>query len=57
MNKVDFTYNDDKYFVQCNNKDKMKNIISKFLSKVNIDRNNLAFLYNGQMINEELSFD
>ena len=33
MNKVDFSYNDNKYFVQCNNDDKMKDIIDKFLTK------------------------
>ena len=57
MNKVDFTYNDDKYFVQCSNDDKMIDIISKFLSKINKERKNIVFLYNGLMINEELSFN
>ena len=57
MNKVDFTYNDDKYFVQCSNDDKMKDIIAKFLSKINKERKNIVFLYNGLMINEELSFN
>ena len=27
MNKVEFTYNDDKYFVQCNAEDKIKDVI------------------------------
>ena len=56
MNKVEFTYNDDKYFVQCKSEEKMKDIISKFMNKINKDRNNIVFLYNGQMINEELAF-
>ena len=47
MNKVDFTYNDDKYFVQCNNDDKMKDIIDKFLNKAGKNRRNIVFLYNG----------
>ena len=57
MNKVDFTYNDDKFFVQCNNEDKMKDIISKFLSKCGKERKNIVFLYNGLIINEELAFN
>jgi len=54
MNKVDFTYNDDKYCVQCNNDDKMKDIIDKFLNQTGKNRAGLAFFYNGQIINEEL---
>lgn len=57
MNKVDFTYNDDKFIVQCNNGDKMKDIISKFLSKIGKERKNVVFLYNGLIINEELAFN
>ena len=56
MNKIEFTYNDDKYCVQCNNDDKMKDIISKLLSKMGKEKKNMVFLYNGVMINEELSF-
>ena len=56
MNKVDFTYNDDKYFVQCNNDDKMKDIIDKFLNKAGKNRRNIVFLYNGLILNEELIF-
>ena len=51
MNKVDFTYNDDKYFVQCNYEDKMRDIIDKFLSKAGKNRKNVVFIYNGQLIN------
>ena len=55
MNKVDFTYNDDKYFVQCNNDDKMKDIIDKFLNKAGKNRRNIVFLYNG-LILKKISF-
>ena len=57
MSKVNFNYNETNYFVQCNSEDKMKDIISKFLGKINKDRKNLGFLYNGQIINEALSFN
>ena len=56
MNKVDFNYNDIKFFVQCNNDDKMKDIIDKFLAKSGKSKKNIFFLYNGQIINEELIF-
>ena len=56
MNKVDFTYNDDNYFIQCNNDDKIKDIIDKFLDKAGKNRRGLVFLYNGQILNEELIF-
>ena len=57
MNKVEFTYIDDKFLIQCNNDDKMKDIIFKFLNKADKNKGNLYFLYNGQIINEELVFN
>ena len=56
MNKVEFIYNEDKYVVQCNKEDKMKDIINKFMNKLGKTLKNIFFLYNGQIINEELSF-
>ena len=57
MNKIEFTYNDDKFIVQCKNDDKMKDIISRFLFKVEKERKNMVFLYNELMINEDLPFN
>ena len=57
MNKVDFSYNANNYFIQCNNEDKMKDILDKFLSKVEKDKRSLVFIYNGQIINDELTFN
>ena len=57
MIKVDFSYNDHNYFVQCNYKDKMEEIINKFLEKSQKEKKNIFFLYNGQIINQELTFD
>ena len=56
MNKADFTYNDTNISIQCNSDDKMKCIINKFLSKSGKDKENLYFLYNGLIINEDLTF-
>ena len=57
MNKVEFNYNDIRFFVQCQNEEKMKDIISKFLTKANRNKKNIYFLYNGRIINEELAFN
>ena len=56
MNKVVFDCNDIKFTIQCNNDDKMKDIISKYLSKSDKNKKNLAFLYNGRIIDENLTF-
>ena len=57
MNKVDFSYSGTNYIVQCNNEDKMKDIINKFINKCGNNNKNLYYLYNGQIMNEELIFD
>ena len=57
MNKVDFTYIDNKFLVQCKNEDKMEDIISKFLTKAGVEKRNVVFLYNGMIINEKLTFN
>jgi len=55
MSKVDFNYNDNKFIIQCNDNDQMKDIIKKFLNKCNANKKHLYFLYNGQIINGELT--
>lgn len=57
MNRVQFTYNNQNYFIQCNGDDKMGNIISKILNKLQNNNNDIIFLYNGIKVNEELTFD
>ena len=56
MNKVDFNYNGSTFIIQCNNDDKMK-IVNKFLTKCEKNKKNIFFLYNGQILNEELVFN
>lgn len=57
MNKVQFNYNNQDYFIQCNDNDKMGNIFSKILNKIEKSNNDIIFLYNGIKVNEELTFD
>ena len=56
MSKVIFIYDGVQTIIQCLNEDKMKNICQKFSSKITTDINSLIFLYNGAMVNLELSF-
>lgn len=57
MNKIEFSYNNAVFLVQCNNDDKMEDVIEKFLTKSGQNKKNVFFLYNGQIINEELAFN
>ena len=57
MAEVKFTYEGRNTNIQCNLNDKMKDIIKKFLKKINKKENaNLYYIYNGNEMNEELTF-
>ena len=57
MGEVVFNYEGIITTIQCNSNDKMKDIISKFLLKINKSENNndLYYIYNGEKINLELT--
>ena len=54
--KAIFEYNGNTTSIQCDLNDKMKEICQKFSSKIQVDLNNLFFLYNGSKINNQLTF-
>ena len=57
MAEIRFTHEGRNTTIQCDTNDKIKDIINKFLIKNNkIEQNNLYYLYNGNKINEELTF-
>ena len=56
MLEVIFNYEGINTIVQSNINDKMKDIINKFLIKIDKKENNLYYLYNGNIINNELTF-
>ena len=56
MAEIFFIYNGMKTSILCQKDDLMKDICHKFSSKINIDINNLYFLYGGEKIKEELKF-
>ena len=55
MSKSIFNYNGLEIIIQCNIQEKMKEIINRFILKAEANVNNLYFLYNGNIINEELT--
>ena len=48
-----FEFNGEKIKIQGNRDDYMKDLINKFLNKVNLDLTNILFLYNGDILNME----
>ena len=56
MAEVIFNHNGIETIIQCNENDKMKDIINKFIIKTENDKSKIYFLYNGNKINEKLSF-
>jgi len=58
MSNILFQYNGQKIAIQCDIKDKFKDIIKKFFIKSQIqDDNNLFFLYDGNKIDENLTLE
>ena len=58
MAEVKFTYEGRNTSVQCDENEKIKDIIKKFMIKINKGENtNLYYLYNGGRINEDLTFN
>jgi len=57
MAEVEFIYKEKNINIYCNKDDKMKDICEKFIYKSQIDKNSTYYLYNGDKINEELTFE
>ena len=57
MVEVLFTYKGIETIIQCKISDKMKDIINQFITKTQIIANNIYYLYNGDKINEELTYE
>ena len=55
--KIIFTFNDIKTIIQCNKNEKIRNIMEIYQAKVQIDKNKIYLVYNGNKVNEELSFE
>ena len=55
--KIIFTFHGMKTTMQCNKKEKLRNVMKRYGTKEKIDINKLYLLYNGIKVNEELSFE
>ena len=60
MSEVEFNYNGIKTIIQCKSNEKMKNICQHFANKIQINKNEIYFSYDGKAgihFNEELTFE
>ena len=57
MASIEFKYNGSNTVIQCNEKDKMKDIINRFKTKMQLEKEKFLYLYGGTQINEELTFE
>ena len=57
MLNIIFNYQGTEIIIQCSIDKKMKDIFQEFSIKAEIDVNNIYFLYNGNIINEEIYFN
>ena len=56
MAKVEFLYDGQKIDIHCNENDKFDKIILKFSQKVQKNKDDLCFLYGGQVVNTNYTF-
>ena len=57
MSEIKFNYIGREIIIPCQKEEKMKNICQRFADKINNDINNLFFLYNGNKVNIENTFE
>ena len=56
MSKVIFDYNQEKFPINCNENERMKDICKRLADKININLSNLYFMYSGTIIQLELPY-
>ena len=57
MEEINFNYNGINTIIQCLNDDYFKDICKKFASKIQVDYDNLIFIYGGELLNLELKYN
>ena len=55
--KIIFAFKGMKTTIKCNKVEKMRSIMKRYGAKVEIDINKIYLVYNGNKVNEELSFE
>ena len=56
MSQIDFIYNNSKTIIQCQEEEKISEAIQKFMTKATKSKDDLVFIYNGNKLDEELTF-
>ena len=56
MSEIEFNYEGTQIIVQCNSEEKMGEIIDRFVSKAVKKKEELYFIYSGQMVDENKTF-
>ena len=56
MAEINYTYSGMNTLIQCDKKDKLKDICEKFCKKQETDINKLIFIYSGAILNLELQY-
>ena len=57
MASVIFSYDGRESTIQCKSQDKMRDVCEKFVSKINVDINQIYFISGGNQLNLELTFN
>ena len=57
MIKIEFNYISNNSFILAINEDKMRKVCSKFTQKIQLDLNNIYFMYSGNIVNLDLSVE
>ena len=57
MAEITFTFNGSQIIIQCSMEEKMKDIFKRFTNKFNIVINSLIFIYDGNIIDENLKLN
>ena len=57
MTEVEFIYCGKNINILCNKNEKMKDIYEKFTNKIQVNKNSICYLYNGDKIDEELALE
>ena len=57
MSKIIFNYKGQETIIPCSKTEKMSDMCLRYVSKIQIDKNKIYFIYNGNIINQELIYE
>ena len=57
MSEIIFVYNGNSIGIQAQSNETLNIVIDRFCGKANVNRNKIYFLYNGEILNENINVD